>query len=65
MLPRQWGQLSEAVSKNLTKLFLSVSMVTLDCAKSCVLHFQLKAKVKAFRSYIMENILKVSQVIDS
>ena len=63
-MPRQWGQLSEAVSKNLTKLLLSVFMVTLDCAKSCILHFQLKTKVKAFRSYIMENILKVSQVIN-
>ena len=65
VMPREWGQLSEAVSKNLTKLLPSVFIVTLDCAKSWVLHFQLKAKVKAFGSYIMENILKVCQVIDA
>ena len=62
--PREVGQLSEAVSKNLTKLVLDICMVSLDCAKCCILHIQLKAKVKAFGSYIMENILKVCQVID-
>ena len=62
--PCEVGQLSEAVSKNLTKLVLSVFIVTLDSAKSCIFHFQLKTEVNAFGGYTMKNIMKVCQVID-
>ena len=64
VVPCEWRQLSEAVSKNLTKLVMNTSMVFLNCAKSRVLHSQLKAKVNAFGSYFIEGVLKVCQALD-